>query len=142
MYLLDTNVISELRKVGDGKADKNVALWVSKQDILQCYLSAITVMEVEIGALRIARKDKKQGTVLLKWLEEMVLPQFSERILPIDTRVARCCARFHVPNPCSERDALLSATAFCHGMTVVTRNVRDFEATGVALINPWETTAI
>ena len=138
MFLLDTNVISELRKVGDGRADPHVRSWISAHDATRFYISALTVMELEIGVLRIERRGPGQGARLRAWLTEQVLPEFTDRTLPVDSVVARRCAGLHVPDPRSERDALIAATALVHGMSVVTRNVRDFEATGVALIDPWK----
>lgn len=138
MYVLDTNVLSELRKVRLGKANVNVAAWSESVDAADLFLSAITIMELELGVLSIERKDATQGAVLRRWLERQVLPEFSERILPVDTAVAQRCARLHVPNKRNERDALIAATALVHGMTVVTRNVADFEPSGVAIANPWE----
>ncbi|WP_373507135.1 type II toxin-antitoxin system VapC family toxin [Thiocapsa sp.] len=130
MYLLDTNVISELRKVGDGKADANVVQWVSSIDASSSYLSVVTIMELEIGILRIERRDQRQGAMLRAWLENHVLPEFADRTLSIDAAVARRCARLHVPDPRSERDALIAATALRDGMTVVTRNLSDFKNLG------------
>lgn len=95
------------------------------------------MLELELGALQTARKDPKQGTAIRAWIDNQVLPQFEQRILPIDTAVAQRCACLHVPDRRSERDALIAATALVHGMTVVTRNVRDFERTGVVTFNPW-----
>ncbi len=138
MFVLDTNVVSELRKVRVGKADLNVAAWVESVDAAELFVSAITIMELELGVLSIERKDATQGAMLRSWLEQRVLPEFSGRTLPIDTAVAQRCAQLHVPNKRGERDALIAATALVHGMTVVTRNVADFEPTGVAVINPWE----
>lgn len=138
MYLLDTNVLSELRKVRLGKADAQVAAWTEQVDAADLFLSAITIMELELGVLSIERKDVHQGALLRLWLEQQVLPEFSERTLAVDTAVAQRCARLHVPNRCGERDALIAATALVHGMTVVTRNVADFKPTGVTLINPWQ----
>jgi predicted nucleic acid-binding protein len=137
MFLLDTNVISELRKAGDGKADANVTAWLSGEDASSFYISAITLMELEIGILRIERRDAAQGAMLRTWMDTRVLPEFSERTLPIDATVALRCARLHVPDPRAERDALIAASAIVHGMTLVTRNAPDFEATGVPLLNPW-----
>lgn len=138
MFLLDTNVISELRKAGSGKADKHVIAWAEQVTDSQLYISAVTVMELEMGVLAKERKDKAQGTLLRYWLEHNVLPAFAERTLAFDSSVARCCAGLHVPDRRSERDALIAATGIVHNMTVVTRNTDDFIETGVALLNPWQ----
>ena len=138
MFVLDTNVVSELRKVRLGKADANVATWTESVDAADLFVSAITILELELGVLSIERKDAAQGAMLRAWLEQQVLPEFSGRTLPVDTAVAQRCARLHVPDKRSERDALIAATALVHGMTVVTRNVADFEPTGVKILNPWE----
>jgi hypothetical protein len=137
MYLLDTNVISELRKAKAGKADPKVVAWAERIPAPSLFLSVITLLELETGLLLIERRDPSQGAVLRRWLEAQVIPAFSERILPVDTPVARCCARLHVPDPRSDRDALIAATALVHDLTVVTRNVADFEPTGVRIMNPW-----
>ena len=137
MILLDTNVVSELRKLGDGKADPRVAAWIASVDATSFYLSALTLMELEIGILRLERRDAVQGARLRAWMERQVLPEFGDRTLPIDARIALRCARLHVPDPRSERDALIAATALVHGMTVATRNIADYEATGAPLVNPW-----
>ena len=138
MYVLDTNVVSELRKVRAGKANPNVAAWAESVDAADLFVYVVTVMELELGILSIERKDATQGAVLRAWLEQQVLPEFSERTLPIDTAVAQRCARLHVPDKRGERDALIAATALVHGMAVVTRNVVDFLSTGVTTLNPWE----
>lgn len=138
MYVLDTNVLSELRKVRLGRADGNVTAWAESVDAADLFVSAITIMELELGVLSIERKDAAQGAMMRSWLEQHVLPEFSERTLPIDTAVAQRCARLHVPDRRGERDALIAATALVHGMTVVTRNVADFKPTGVTIANPWE----
>lgn len=138
MFLLDTNVISELRKAGDGKADANVVAWLSSVDATTFYLSAITLMEIELGILRIERRDPAQGARLRVWMDQRILPEFADRTLPVDTAVALRCAPLHVPDPRPERDAFIAATALAHGMTVVTRNVADFAPTGVPLLNPWD----
>lgn len=138
MFLLDTNVISELRKVRAGRADSNVAGWADEVEADSLYLSAISIMELEIGILRVERKDPPQGMLLRDWLNERVLPEFEGRIFPVDIPVTLQCARLHVPDPRSERDTLIAATGLVHGMTVVTRNVGDFQHTGVPLLNPWE----
>ena len=138
MYLLDTNVISELRKAKSGKADQNVLVWANSVSAASLFLSVITVLELETGILLIERRDPAQGAVLRSWLNSHVLPVFSERILPVDTAVAQCCAKLHIPDPHSDRDALIAATALIHGLTVVTRNTNDFVATGVELLDPWQ----
>lgn len=135
MYLLDTNVISELRK-GEN-AERNVRAWARALPSASLYLSVISVLELEIGTLLVERRDPRQGTILRAWIDNHVLPSFSGRILAIDTAVAQRCASLHVPNPRSDRDALIAATALVHGMTVATRNVNDFQATGVGVVNPW-----
>jgi predicted nucleic acid-binding protein len=138
MFVLDTNVISELRKVRLGKADPHVTLWADSVDAGSLHISSITVLELELGVLQVERRDPRQGALLRTWLETLVLPEFQGRIFPVDTAVALRCARLHVPDPRAERDALIAATALVHGMTVVTRNLADFELTGVPLLNPWK----
>jgi len=138
MFVLDTNVVSELRKVKLGKANTNVTAWAESIDAADLFVSAITIMELELGVLSIERKDATQGAMLRSWLEQHVLPEFSRRTLPVDTAVAQRCARLHVPDKRGERDALIAATALVHGMTVVTRNTADFAPTGVSLIDPWQ----
>jgi predicted nucleic acid-binding protein len=137
MFLLDTDVVSELRKIRSGKADPCVAKWADSVEAGSLHISAITVLELEIGILQLERKDPRQGAVLRKWLDALVLPEFNGRIFPVDTAVAQRCASLHVPDPRTERDALIAATALVHGMTVVTRNLADFEPTGALAINPW-----
>lgn len=138
MFLLDTNVISELRKIKAGKADLKVTQWAKDVNAADLFISCITVMELEMGVLSAERKDKTQGSLLRSWLEQQVLTEFSSRTLPIDTEVARRCAQLHIPDRRSGRDALIAATALVHGMTVVTRNVSDFKSTKVLLLNPWD----
>lgn len=137
MFVLDTNVVSELRKVRLGKADANVAAWADSVDATDLFVSAITIMELELGVLAIERRDAAQGALLRSWLDQHVLPEFASRTLAVDTAVALRCARLHVPDRRGERDALIAATALVHGMTVVTRNVADFTPTGVAVLDPW-----
>jgi predicted nucleic acid-binding protein len=136
MYLLDTNVISEIRK--GLKGNNKVISWAKSVSTSSLYLSVITILELELGILLKERNDPSQGGVLRSWLNSHVIPAFSERILPIDRAVAQYCAKLHVPNPRSERDALIAATALVHGMTIVTRNTQDFRAIRVELYNPWE----
>jgi hypothetical protein len=137
MYLLDTNVVSELRKIRLGKADGHVAAWADSIDAVDLYLSVITVQELEIGVLLAERRDPAQGAIFRAWLNSHVLPAFAGRILAVDTAVALRSAQLHVPDPHPVRDGLIAATALVHGMTIVTRNVVDFEPTGVQTLNPW-----
>lgn len=138
MYLLDTNVVSELRKAKSGKASPQVVDWARSVAPSSLYISAITVLEIELGILLIERKDAGQGAQLRAWMNEHVLPSFADRILPVDTAVALRCARLHVPDPGAERDMLIAATALVHGFTLVTRNVVDFKGLELQMLNPWE----
>ncbi|WP_185265927.1 type II toxin-antitoxin system VapC family toxin [Halopseudomonas xiamenensis] len=138
MYLLDTNVVSELRKVRANRADGNVAQWADSVAAEDLYVSAITMQELEMGVLLVERRDPPQGAIFRTWLDNHVLPAFAGRILPVDTAVAQRCAALHVPDPQPAMDSLIAATALVHGMTLVTRNVADFQASGVPLLNPWE----
>ena len=136
MFILDTNVVSELRK--GKKAHRSVKVWAQALPSASLYLSVVSILELEIGILLLERRDRQQGGILRAWMDGHVLPSFFGRILPIDTAVAQRCAVLHVPNPRSDRDALIAATALVHGMTVVSRNVTHFQPTGVAVVNPWQ----
>ena len=139
MFVLDTNVISEMRR--PERANSNVRVWVSARPPGEFFLSVATILELELGARLMERKDARQAGIYRNWIDGFILPTFDGRILPVDRAVALRCAALHVPNKRSDRDAFIAATALIHGMTVVTRNVRDFEGTGVSLINPWEIAA-
>jgi predicted nucleic acid-binding protein len=138
VFLLDTNVVSELRKAGTSNADVNLSQWASSVESGYLYLSSISVLELEIGVLRMERRDKRQGKVLRAWLANRVLPAFDGRVLPFDLAAAERCARFHVPDPRSDRDSFIAAIAQVHNLIVVTRNIQDFEPLGVSLLNPWQ----
>ena len=135
MFVLDTNVVSELRR--PEKADQKVVAWASATPLASFFLSSITVLELELGTLLMERRDPAQGLVLRAWIDNQVLPRFEGRVLAIDIAIAKRCARLHVPDPRAERDALIAATALVHGMTVATRNIADFAPTGVQTFNPW-----
>lgn len=138
MYLVDTNVVSELRKVAAGRADPGVARWAGQVDAGTLFLSVISLHELEVGIQRMERRDGRQGALLRSWLDTRVVPAFAARILPVDAAVARRSASLHVPNPQPLRDGLIAATALVHGFIVVTRNVADFTASGVDVFNPWD----
>ena len=138
MYLIDTNLVSELRKVRSGKADPGVAAWADGVDASSLFLSAITLHELELGVLLAERRDPTQGALLRHWLQQAVVPAFAGRILAVDAAVALRSAALHVPDPKPFRDGLIAATALVHSLVVVTRNLADFEATGVPLLNPWQ----
>ena len=135
MFLLDTNVVSELRR--PERADANVRAWASNTPAELYAISVVTVLELERGTLLTERRDALQGAILRRWLQHEVLTRLATRILTIDVAIARRCASLHVPDPRPERDALIAATALTHRLTVVTRNTVDFEPMGVALLNPW-----
>lgn len=138
MFVLDTNVVSELRKVRSGKANPGVAEWAYTVSSAKMFLSAITIHELEYGVLLLERSDAARGAVLRSWVDRSVSRAFAERVLPVDEAVARRSAALHVPDPAPFRDALIGATALVHRMAVVTRNVRDFERfDNLEVVNPW-----
>ncbi len=138
MYLLDTNVVSELRKLPAGRANEGFVRWAAAVPSAAMFLSVISLHELELGVLLAERTDLAKGRVLRAWLNETVVPAFGGRILPVDHEVATRSATFHVPDPAPYRDAFIGATAQVHAMTVVTRNAADFERfAGTAVLNPW-----
>ncbi len=138
MFVLDTNIISELRKVRSGKANRGVADWAADIPSALMFTSAITMLELEHGVLLVERSDRVQGLLLRSWLDESVAPAFEHRVLPVDEDVARRAAQLHVPDPAQFRDALIGGTALVHCMTVVTRDLKDFRRfDGLAVLNPW-----
>jgi hypothetical protein len=139
MFILDTNVISELRH-GKPNQSPEVRRWAAEQSTGRLFLSAITVLELEKGILSLERRTPPQGSALRIWLTR-VRAAFNGRILPFTDHAATICAALHVPDPRSERDAMIAATAIEHGFTVVTRNTQDFVNTRVLLLNPWNEAA-
>lgn len=134
--LLDTNVVSELRKPVT-RQDERVRRWAGAADSGTMFLSVVTIVELETGIERVARRDPRQGDALRRWLTDRVLVQFARRILPVDLAVARRAAPMHVPDRRPDLDCLIAATGIVHDLTVVTRNVRDFEPLGVRVLDPW-----
>ncbi len=138
MYVFDTNVVSEIRKIKAGRADPNVAAWAGRVEIELSYISAITIQELEHGVLLVERRDPVSGGVLRRWLDNDVHEAFDQRILPIDATVARRAAALHVPDPAPVVDALIAATALVNDMAVVTRNTADFDRFDqLEVLNPW-----
>ncbi len=138
MYIVDTNVVSELRKAKHDRANQRVVAWANSVPKSQLYLSAITVLELDMGILSIEKKDPAQASHLKRWLDEQIMPSFNGRILDVNLAVCRRCAKLHVPNRRPDRDAFIAATALTYGMAVVTRNISDFIEMDVKLINPWD----
>lgn len=138
MVLIDTNVLSELRKTATGRADPGVVAWAARQPADAMFVSVITLQELEAGVLRMERRDPAQGGLLRTWLDRVVVPAFADRILTVDLAVVRRAAALDVPDPRPARDGLIAATALVHGLTLVTRNVADFQVPGLRLCDPWQ----
>ena len=138
MYLLDTNIISEIRKLAKNKCDKNVADWVRSTSKDLMFANAVVMMELERGVMSIERKDTTQGKLLRHWFEMDVKPAFHGKILKIDEQTAQICAKLHIPDHAPENDAWIAASAIQHNLVLVTRNTADFARTGVKLFNPFE----
>ena len=136
MYLLDTNVVSSLRR--PEQAPPPLVAWAAAVSVADLYLSVISLYEIELGIRRIERRDAAQGETLRRWFGGRIIAGFRDRILPISEPIALCCATLQVPDPRPERDCFIAATALVHRLTVVTRNERDFAGTGVTFLNPWE----
>jgi predicted nucleic acid-binding protein len=141
MFLLDTNVVSESRRVASGRANIGVVAWLAGIEPATSFISAMTLYELELGILLLKRRDTRQASVLRQWLGDVVIPGFSGRILALTDEVALRCASLHVPDPASERDSWIAATALVHGLTVVTRNIADFARAQVPFLNPWQITS-
>lgn len=137
-YLLDTNVISESRKLGGARVDQHAAQWLSQIDVEATFVSAMTIFELERGVQQMERRDAKQGAALRRWLDDQVMTTYEYRTLPLSRTVALICAGIHIPDPKSERDAWIAATAIDAGLALATRNVGDFADIDVNLVNPFE----
>ena len=138
MLLLDTNVVSELRKVASGRAHPNVVVWNETVDPAETFISSVVLHELEIGVRLVEHNDSAAGRVLRNWLDNTVITAFSGRILPLDDAAALQAAKWHVPDPKPINDAYIAATALTRRMTLVTRNIKDFAGMGVKLVNPWD----
>ena len=132
-FLLDTNVISEIRR----DRDPNVRTWAQHVDDARIYLSVLTIGEIRNGIERLADRDPVQARRFSTWLTE-IRERFADRILSIDAGVAERWGRLNAATPVSVVDGLIAATALERGLTIVTRNTRDFDRCGVSLVNPWE----
>jgi toxin FitB len=138
MFLADTNVISETRR--DDRANAGVRSFFreANRSGKKVHLSIVTVAELRQGVERLGRKgDARQAAGLDKWVNE-VLREYDGRILSADKEVGKLWGRLRAPHPEPALDKLIAATALVYGLTVVTRNVKDFEVTGVEMINPFE----
>ena len=138
MFLLDTNVASELRKARTPRIEPKVSAWAERTPAALMYLSTVTVLELEVGVLQMERRDPTQGAVLRRWFERGLLASFEARILSFDLAAAHRGSALHVPDRRPFHDALIAATALAHGLTVVTRNTRDFAPMGVPVLSPWD----
>ena len=133
-FLVDTNVISELRK--GARANPRVAAWFADLAEEEVYLSVLTVGEIRNGIERIMRRDRRAATALDRWLRTLVR-DYEDRVLPVDRAVAEQWGRLSVPDPLPVIDALLAATAAVHGLVLATRNVKHLERTEVPLFDPF-----
>ena len=138
MYLLDTNIISESRKLGTYRIDPRAARWFAQVDVETTFISAMTIFELERGVRQMERRDVTQGSALRRWLDDQIMTTYENRTLPLSRAVAQICASLHIPDPKSERDAWIAATAIDAKLTLVSRNVQDFANMSVDLINPFE----
>lgn len=138
MYLLDTNIISESRKLGTAKVDPHAANWFAVVDVETTFVSAMTIFELERGVKQMERRDTVQGAVLRRWFDDQIMTSYEHRTLPLSRDVALICAGLHIPDPKSERDAWIAATAINAELTLVSRNVGDFANMDVSLINPFQ----
>ena len=138
MYLLDTNIVSELRKLETGKIHPQVYRWIKSNGFTHTYISAVTLAEIQTGILSLARKDKAQEASLDNWFTNRLLPAYRTKTLPVDAKVALIYAQLNVPNKRPINDAHIAATAIAHKLKLVTRNIQDFQGIPITLENPFE----
>ena len=138
MYLLDTNIISELKKLDSGKIHPQVQRWAYSINLMQTKISVVSIIEIRTGILSLARKDQAQAASLDNGFTNRLLPAYRTRTLSVDTEVALICAQLHIPAKRPINDAYIAATAIAHNLTLVTRNVRDFQGLPLILENPFE----
>ena len=138
MYLLDTNIISELKKLDSGKIHPQVQRWTYSINLMQTKISVVSITEIRTGILSLARKDQAQAASLDNWFTNRLLPAYRTRTLSVDTEVALICAQLHIPTKRPINDAYIAATAIAHNLTLVTCNVRDFQGLPLMLENPFE----
>lgn len=138
MYLLNTNIISELKKLDSGKIHPQVQRWAYSINLMQTKISVVSIIEIRTGILSLARKDQAQAASLDNWFTNRLLPAYRTRTLSVDTEVALICAQLHIPTKRPINDAYIAATAIAHNLTLVTRNVRDFQGLPLILENPFE----
>ena len=138
MYLLDTNIISELKKLDSGKIHPQVQRWAYSINLMQTKVSVVSITEIRTGILSLARKDQAQAASLDNWFTNRLLPAYRTRTLSVDTEVALICAQLHIPAKRPINDAYIAATAIAHNLTLVTCNVRDFQGLPLMLENPFE----
>jgi toxin FitB len=132
-FLLDTNVVSEIRR----NRDAHVRAWAKAVDDVDLHLGVMTLGEIRKGTELLRGRDPRQADVFAGWLDELHR-LFADRIMPIDARIAEEWGRLSATTPRNTVDSLIVATARVHGLTVVTRNIGDFEGCGVPLLNPWQ----
>lgn len=135
MYVVDTNVLSDLRR--PERAEPALVAWSKQTQADSLFVSVVSIWEIEQGILAVQKRDPAAAKILRSWLEDKLIPQYKDRFLSVDMATARACAALHVPKTQSYRDSLIAATALALGYTVVTRNVSDFAPMGVPYINPW-----
>ncbi len=136
-FLLDTNVISEIRK--RERANPNVAQWISRTPVGEIGTSVLVIAEIRRGIELKRRSDPEQAKSLDRWFSQM-RTRLADRVLPIDEPIAEAWALMGVPDPLSPIDGLLAATAKVHGLTLVTRNIKDIAVTGVPFLDPFSAT--